>query len=231
MAFIKRHWSAILGAISNLPSLWHALVWLFDWGARVDLVATKLREHGGINVMLGFFVDPPPWLVLVTLPVGLLLIFWDLKGRPIPWRKYQAGQSIDRITCVEFLKTATNKGWNFTDQHSLHLIDLQDAMRQGGVDGSLTIWGRLNRWPNAEMIMRSEVIEKIPADHWKEFRVHLFATLDNDNFHTYSWHIKPSTTAEKKYVDLHVGREESTKWLQQHAAAFKGRTTLSTRCT
>jgi hypothetical protein len=230
MGFFKRHWSAILGTISNLPGLLHGLVWLFDWGARVDLVATKLSEHGVLNTMLGFFLDPPQWLVLIALPVGLLLIYWDLKGRPRFWRVTNK-QGVHRISCVDFLKVAAERGWDFTDQHSLHLLDLQDAMRQGGADGSLTLWGRLNRWPNAEIIMRSEVIEEIPADHWKEFRVHLFAALENDNFHTYSWHIKPSTTAEKKFVDLHVDRDESARWLQQDATAFKGRTTPSTRCT
>jgi hypothetical protein len=85
MDFFKRHRFAILGAISNLPTILRGLVWLFDWGARIDLVAAKLGEHGGINAVLGFFLDPPPWLVFVTLPIGLALIFWDLKGRPHFW--------------------------------------------------------------------------------------------------------------------------------------------------
>jgi hypothetical protein len=85
MGFLKRHWSAVLGAISNVPSFWHGLVWLFDWGARIDLAATKLHEYGGLASVLAFLLSPPPWLILITLPAGLLLIWWDVKGRPRFW--------------------------------------------------------------------------------------------------------------------------------------------------
>jgi hypothetical protein len=136
--------------------------------------------------------------------------------------------SLDRIPTTELLKMATDRGWNFTSQHSLHLIDLQDAIRQGGLDGHLTVWGKLNRWPNAEQLMRKEVIEKIPTNHWREFRVHLFGALDNDNFRTYSWHVQPSSTAELRYIDLHVNRSEAAIWLDRDAATFKGQNTLDT---
>jgi hypothetical protein len=126
---------------------------------------------------------------------------------------------------------ATDRGWNFTDQHRLHLIDLQDALRQGGLDGHITVWGKLNRWPNAEQLMRKEVIDKIPTNHWREFRVHLFAALDSDNFRTYSWHFKPSSTAELRYIDLHVNRSEAAIWLDRNAVAFKGKTTPDQRGT
>jgi len=106
---------------------------------------------------------------------------------------------------------ATGLGWDFTDQHSLQLIDLQDAIRQGALDGHLTVWGRLNRWPNSEQLMRKEVVEKIPSEHWREFRVHLFGTLYNDNFKTSSWHVKPLGSEEYGYVDLHVERVQSAE--------------------
>ena len=66
----------------------------------------------------------------------------------------QSKPSLDRISMFELMAMATRLGWDFTDQHSLQLIDLQDAIRQGGLDGHLTLWGRLNRWPNAEQLMR-----------------------------------------------------------------------------
>jgi hypothetical protein len=141
----------------------------------------------------------------------------------------QAKPSLDRISIIELMAMATRLGWNFTDQHSLQLIDLQDAIRQGGLDGHLTLWGRLNRWPNAEQLMRKEVIEKIPPEHWREFRVHLFGALDNNNFNTYSWHIQPSSVAERGYVDLHVERTQSAEWLARDGVLFKGKTTLQNR--
>jgi hypothetical protein len=141
----------------------------------------------------------------------------------------KSGPSIDRIPCTELMKIATELGWTFTDQHSLHLIDLQDAIRQGALDGHLTVWGKLNKWPRAESLMRKEVIEKIPPAHWREFRVHLFAALEGDNFHTYSWHPAPSQSLDTRYVDLHVDRSESVAWLNKDALAFKGKTTVETR--
>jgi hypothetical protein len=124
---------------------------------------------------------------------------------------------------------ATNRGWNFTDQHSLQLIDLQDAIRQAGLDGHLTVWGKRNRWPRAEQLMRKEVFEKIPAGHWMEFRVDLFGVLNNDNFRTKSWHVTPLSASELNYIDLHVNRSEAAAWLDRDAATFKGKTTLDGR--
>jgi hypothetical protein len=145
------------------------------------------------------------------------------------WPGLRQQTSLNRIPITELMKMATSRGWDFTGRHSLQLIDLQDAIRQGALDGYLTVWGRLNRWPNAEQLMRKEVIEKIRTDHWSEFRVHLFAALDNDNFRTYSWHITPSSAAERGYVDLHVNRPEAALWLDRDAVSFKGKTTSEKR--
>jgi hypothetical protein len=140
-----------------------------------------------------------------------------------------AKSSSERIPITELLKMAKDRGWSFTDQHVLQLIDLQDAIRQGGLDGHLTVWGKLNRWPRAEQLMRKEVIEKIPAYHWREFRVHLIPVLDEDNFGTKSWHVSPSSTAELGYIDLHVTRSEAAIWLDRDALAFRGKTTPEKR--
>jgi hypothetical protein len=86
-----------------------------------------------------------------------------LKGEKPAEDDDNTAASLDRIPCTELLKMATDRGWNFTDQHSLHLIDLQDAIRQGALDGYIALWGKLNRWPNAEQLMRKQVFEKIPA--------------------------------------------------------------------
>ena len=49
--------------------------------------------------------------------------------------------SNDRVPCSELIRLATNEGWDFTSPHSVHLIDLQEAVRQAGIDTALTIWG------------------------------------------------------------------------------------------
>lgn len=223
MGFLRRHWSFILGAISNLPSLWHTLVWLFDWGARVDFVTTKLREHGGATVILGFLLDPPPWLFLVTLPTGAALILWDLKGRPGFWQTSKAQPQINRIPFAEFLKLAANCGWDFVSPSSLHLIDLAQALRQGGLDETLVVWGRLHRYPRSEALMRQEPLDKIPPTHWREFMPHLFPAMDGNNFNTKTWR-PTSTETAAGYIDLHVDRLQALQWLKSEATRFKGKT-------
>jgi len=80
----KKHWRAVLGGVAILPSIWRGLVWLFDWGTRVDLVITKLREHGGIAAVIEFLINPPPWFIFPAIIIGLLLIWWDTVRRQKP---------------------------------------------------------------------------------------------------------------------------------------------------
>ena len=129
---------------------------------------------------------------------------------------------LDRIPCTELLSVATAAGWDFTSHDSLHLIDLQEAMRQGGADSTLAIWGKANKW-TSESIMRSELLDKISPDHWREHFVHLFAATQGDNFNTYSWSPDAKNFGRRGYVDLHVGRSQAASWLRGDALPFKGR--------
>jgi hypothetical protein len=130
--------------------------------------------------------------------------------------------SLDRIPVCELLRMAAPLGWNFVSRESLHLIDLQEAIRQGGLDGVLTIWGRLNRYLLSETLMKQEPLDKIPSDHWREYRAHLFTTLSRDNFNTKTWRPTNTETAVG-YIDLHVDRNEASAWLTRDAAAFMGK--------
>jgi hypothetical protein len=76
MDFIRRRWISILTLLGFVPSLWSGIKWLFDWGARVDLVATKI-ELGWGDALMEFLLNPPPWFAIVAVPIGLLLIWWD----------------------------------------------------------------------------------------------------------------------------------------------------------
>lgn len=82
-SFFKRHWSAILSVLGNVPSLIHGLVWLFDWYARADLVVAKLHETGGLAAVLAplvdFILNPPPWLIFPAGFIGTLVIVWDIR--------------------------------------------------------------------------------------------------------------------------------------------------------
>jgi hypothetical protein len=160
---------------------WDRVEIVFD---RVSLPRTSAHFKGRTSREPG----PMAWVGVKFSSVQIFQMF-PLQAKP----------SLDRISMIELMTMGTGLGWNFTDRDSLQLIDLQDAIRQGALDGHLTVWGRLNRWPNADQLMRKEVVEKIPSEHWREFRVHLFGALDNDNFKTYSWHVTPSTMGERGY--------------------------------
>jgi hypothetical protein len=127
---------------------------------------------------------------------------------------------LDRIPLTELLKMATDLGWNFVSNDSLHLLDLQEAVRQGGADGTLTIWGKLNKW-SSEELMRKEVLEKIPPEHWREFFVSLFPALDGNNFEVKSWSPQKKS---RGYIDLHIGCAEAAVWLKKDAVVYRGKT-------
>jgi hypothetical protein len=130
--------------------------------------------------------------------------------------------SIDRMPFTELLSVATDFGWDFSD-NSLHLLDLQEAVRQGGADGTLNVWGKLAKY-SSENLLRMEPFEKIPSDHWKEYHVHLFAARNADNFNVYSWSPAAKPFGTRGYVDLHVVTFQATSWLRRDAAQFKGKT-------
>jgi hypothetical protein len=123
------------------------------------------------------------------------------------------------------MKMATARGWDFASHDTLHLLDMQKAIRQGASDNHLTVWGILNKW-SSEELLQNEILEKIPSEHWRTFYVSLFPALDGDNFHTKSW--TPSRTPQN-YLDLHVNRREAETWLDRDAATFRGKTTPDQR--
>jgi hypothetical protein len=148
-----------------------------------------------------------------------------LKGEQLAEGGDNTAVSVDRIPATKLMKMATERGWDFTSHDSLHLLDLQKAIRQGASDNHLIVWGRLKRWSNEELL-KNEILEKIPPEHWRAFYVHLFPALDGDNFHTKSW--TPSQTPQN-YLDLHVNHREAAIWLDRDAVAFRGTTTPSQR--
>jgi hypothetical protein len=130
--------------------------------------------------------------------------------------------SIDRMPFTELLSVAASLGWDFSGD-SLHLLDLQEAVRQAGADGTLSVWGKLARF-SSENLLRMEPFEKIPSDHWKEHHVHLFAARNADNFSVYSWSPAAKPFGTRGYVDLHIESTQAMSWLRRDAAQFKGKT-------
>jgi hypothetical protein len=105
LSLFKKYWRTILGTATAIPAVWHGFVWLFDWGARIDLVATKLHEHGGLSAMLEFLISPPAWFVFVAIPIAASLIWWDIIRRQ-PHVPEPAGIS-GALTDIALPKTQT----------------------------------------------------------------------------------------------------------------------------
>jgi hypothetical protein len=190
-----------------------------DIPTRVGLGGTALFTLAGVSApVVSWWVSAP---IMALCTSVALWGFWPaMVGRlPIISMSFFKGHALDRISIVELLKMATDRGWNFTGDGSLHLIDLQDAIRQGASDDHLTVWGRLKRW-NSEELLKNEILEKIPQEHWQTFYVHLFSALQDDNFNTKSW--TPSNTPAN-YLDLHVTRREASVWLDRDAVVFRGK--------
>jgi hypothetical protein len=159
----------------------------------------------------------------VSFEKGRMAWVWIKFSKPQFFQLFPLGTSpsIDRVPCTELFKMAEAEGWDFSHD-SLHLLDMQKAMRQGGVDQTLTIWGRMNKWTSEEL-MRNESLLKIPADHWHDHFVTLFDVRAGDNFNTFSW-LPKGQQSSKGYLDLHVERSQAAEWLRRDAVSFKGKT-------
>jgi hypothetical protein len=77
-AWLAAHWTALAGVLLTVPGWWSGFKWLLDWGGRIDVFKTwgsALIEH---------LPTVPPWAGLVLLALGLIIIWWDLRGRGSP---------------------------------------------------------------------------------------------------------------------------------------------------
>jgi hypothetical protein len=201
---------------------------IMDVPTRVGMGGTALFTLAGLSAPLfSWWVSAP---IMASCAGVALWGFWPalvsrIHRLPVISVPLFNRHALDKVPITELMKTATSRGWSFTGDGSLHLLDLQKAIRQGGSDSNLTVWGRLNRW-SSEELLKDEILEKISPDHWRTFYVFLFPALDGDNFHTKSW--TPSQTPQN-YLDLHVNRREAERWLRRDAETFKGKTTSDQR--
>lgn len=166
------------------------------------------------------------WGGLSAMALGLLWMGWLYAGPyirlpmlTVRWRDGVAGRA-SRFPLMEILDMARAEGWVFDDK-SLHLLDLADALRQGGIDGSIKFWGRA--WDGRfEQSVRREPLVEIPADHWKDYGVDAISLgYGDDNFGVSSY-ISGSHT--KGYADLHIGDSKRVEvWLKSEAVHYRGK--------
>lgn len=84
LAILKKHWLAATATVVTLLPLSKALLYLLDWGGRLDLVLSKYNAMGGMSGLIEFFLNPPPWIIFPALAIGAALLVWDRRKVEAP---------------------------------------------------------------------------------------------------------------------------------------------------
>jgi hypothetical protein len=172
MAWIRRHWLALLGLAPLLPPLIKGIVSLIGYGGSVDFVISRIQEPAWVGDIIRFVVDPPGWSILPLIAFGLVLIYWDLR-----WRKTQTptvavgrGTSSERsrqtippsalpprdVTLTDAMWRAFTGRWNGrpqakmdigSDPEALRFFGICDEIRQHAFDGKLPVWAARRNGP------------------------------------------------------------------------------------
>jgi hypothetical protein len=79
--FLARHWPSVLAIALQAQSIAKAVLYLLDLRGKYDAFTESLRDIGGVDGMISYLLDPPPWMILLVLVVGLFLIWWDVTRR------------------------------------------------------------------------------------------------------------------------------------------------------
>jgi hypothetical protein len=77
--WLKKYWPAVLAVAAQFPALWNFIKWLLDWRGRVDALAATYHEIGGWDAMIGYILDPPPWLYQIAFIASVLLIWLNVR--------------------------------------------------------------------------------------------------------------------------------------------------------
>ena len=76
--WLRRHWPGAIGAIDLIYHLVRAAL---DFGGYIDLLLAHLesKEVTWVGRTISFISHPPPWFIIITILLGLLLIYWDTR--------------------------------------------------------------------------------------------------------------------------------------------------------
>jgi hypothetical protein len=124
-----------------------------------------------------------------------------------------------RMPLVEMRKLAIRSGWPSDTNPATApavWIDFTDAIRQAGVDGSLRLFGRLEKSSFRE-IVGSEPLRAIPPEHWLTFKIDTMHFLRaEDNLDTVSYDQQNPRAGFHdvgRFRDIHIDRASALKWL------------------
>jgi hypothetical protein len=99
----KKHWPWLAAALLWAAPIWNFFIWLLDLRGRIDALAETYHDVGGAHAIVGYILNPPPWLSLPAIFSGVILIWWDL-------RRNRNSQDTARFNAQQAeIKTTTEK--------------------------------------------------------------------------------------------------------------------------
>lgn len=218
--FISKRWQTIASIFRPAWVKWAAGLWFLI--STYDTIVAQFipiswaqhapNAYGILSVTSGYL---PYWAWLLILATIVVIASLEYAFRRNP----SAG--VARISLVTLRDKASMQGWNFSDPNSLHIIDLCDALRQAGLDGTLRFWGKSNRDLPSDLLDGEPLVE-IPAEHWKNFWIDWTALAQaQDGKLAFTYY--PGGSKQEGFVDVHVSKNALGSWLKVDAAKYRGR--------
>jgi hypothetical protein len=166
------------GVVGFLIIIYTVAISALDWASRGEFVYQKVKE-GWVEILLGHFVNPPPWALLIAVVLGFAFLYYTLKEErqslpdaPFPYAKPDEDTELTRAMYKAALRS------NRTPEATLHLltrlrtegVELRNNVPEYLFSEELQAWiGKLHFWMK-EVIGEIKKISAAEAEH--------FATLD-----------------------------------------------------
>ena len=195
--------------VGTILPIWHGILWLLSWGEHFEFIARQIDSIREPHPMLGFILNPPPWLPVLMIFPGLLLIFLSLRGSEYhsKLRGAQASETPVRWPIREalqylYIDSRLNSGRAIDGGKLLAATELAflDATRNGLV----RVWGRPRDDERSPWL---RPIEPISADFWKRGRLALVTCMLDSPARSCTMQRNDQQT----YEELEVNKDEIFK--------------------
>jgi hypothetical protein len=82
LGWARRHWLALAGFLPLIPPATKGVLSLLSVGGNIDFVISRSQEPGWVGQLMNWLIDPPSWMILPLIALGLTCIYWDAKRQP-----------------------------------------------------------------------------------------------------------------------------------------------------
>lgn len=148
------------------------------------------------------------------------------KIKKINDREEKALRSKRRIPLLQLRDLAESKGWDFSKMPKMNGREFVKELRQGGLDGKLTFFGRPKKYTVEELNM-NEPLNEIASNHWKDYSINGLLHMSSDyegkeeNKNVESYRMEVMSSQEGRYIDLHVLEDKALSWLIEITNRYK----------